>query len=161
MASGGQIRIVDFEPQHHDAFRTLNEAWITKYFALEPSDRAMLDAPGDYVLRKGGAILVALTGEKVVGVCALLAAGAETFELAKMAVSDAAQGRGVGTALGRAAIDRARSLGARRLFLESNTSLAPAMALYAKLGFRKIDAGPSPYCRCNIQMELTFDPPGH
>jgi GNAT superfamily N-acetyltransferase len=150
------IVVVDFESRHRDAFRMLNEAWITKYFSLEPSDLEMLDAPEDRIVAKGGAILVAVRGDEVLGVCALLAKGDATYELAKMAVADEAQGQGIGTLLGRIAIAKARSLGASRVILESNTRLEPAMALYAKLGFKKIDGGPSPYCRCNIQMELTL-----
>ena len=72
-----------------------------------------------------------------------------------MAVSPTAQGLGIGFQLGQAAIAQARALGAKRVYLESNTKLKPALSLYHKLGFRKTVAGqPSPYERCNIQMEL-------
>ncbi|RYY25293.1 MAG: MarR family transcriptional regulator, partial [Chitinophagaceae bacterium] len=47
-----------------------------------------------------------------------------------------------------------RELGARKVYLESNTKLEPAINLYYKLGFKKIAGAPSPYERCNIQMEL-------
>ena len=54
---------------------------------------------------------------------------------------------------------KARALGATRLYLESNTKLGSALSLYYKLGFRKTVAGtPSPYERCNIQMELLLTP---
>jgi GNAT superfamily N-acetyltransferase len=151
--SGNPV-VLDYRPEHQQAFKALNEAWITRYFTIEPADRAMLDDPQGYILDRGGAILVAVIGETVVGVCGVLCAGAAGFELAKMAVAPEAQGRGIGTLLGRAAIEKARALGGRRLFLESNTILTAAMALYAKLGFTKVEAGPSPYCRCNIRMEM-------
>jgi DNA-binding MarR family transcriptional regulator/GNAT superfamily N-acetyltransferase len=76
------------------------------------------------------------------------------FELAKMGVSPLAQGRGIGFLLGQACIEKARALGAERIYLESNTRLKPAISLYHKLGFRKVAGPPSPYERCNIQMEL-------
>jgi GNAT superfamily N-acetyltransferase len=79
------------------------------------------------------------------------------FELAKMAVAPGAKGKGIGLLLGQACIDKARALGAGRVYLESNTKLRPAISLYHKLGFRKIAGPPSPYERCNIQMELRLD----
>jgi ribosomal protein S18 acetylase RimI-like enzyme len=150
------VRIVDYEPSHEEAFRRLNEAWISKYFIIEPADRKVLDSPQSQILEKGGHILVALLADAVVGVCALLQLDDNGYELAKMAVSPEVQGRGIGWMLGRAAVERARSLGASRLYLESNTRLKPAIALYEKLGFRRIVGPPSPYSRSNIQMELTF-----
>jgi len=71
-----------------------------------------------------------------------------------MAVTAKARGKGIGWLLGQKAINKARELGAKRVFLESNTILEPAINLYRKLGFRKIVGHPSPYERCNIQMEL-------
>ena len=42
---------------------------------------------------------------------------------------------------------------ATRLYLESNTSLVPAISLYRKLWFREVTGGASPYARCDIRME--------
>ncbi|TDX01940.1 DNA-binding MarR family transcriptional regulator [Dinghuibacter silviterrae] len=80
----------------------------------------------------------------------------DTHELAKMAVSPEAQGLGIGWLLGQAAIERARTLHLRRIYLESNTLLKPAISLYYKLGFQRIVGQPSPYERANIQMELVL-----
>ena len=54
-------------------------------------------------------------------------------------------------------MDRARELGASRVFLESNTILEPAINLYRKLGFTPVQDEASPYDRCNIQMEIWLD----
>ena len=79
----------------------------------------------------------------------------DTYELAKMGVSTEAQGMGIGYQLGQAVIDKGRQVGAKRLYLESNTRLQPAIQLYYKLGFEKLTQSlPSPYKRSNIQMEL-------
>jgi len=51
-------------------------------------------------------------------------------------------------------IERAKLLGAKRLYLESNTILKPAVNLYHKLGFEHIKGATSPYERCNVQMEI-------
>ena len=65
-----------------------------------------------------------------------------------------ARDKGIGWSLGQAAIAKVRELGGKTIFLESNTILEPAIALYQKLGFRKITGKTSIYERCNIQMEL-------
>ena len=154
MQTHDDIRIVDFEPGHQASFKHLNEAWITRWFAMEEADHHALDHPDEQILAKGGHILIALSKDEPVGTCALLSQDAASFELAKMSVAEHLRGRGVGLLLGRAAIDRARQLGARRLCLESSTRLEPAINLYRKLGFREIQGAPSHFARCNIQMEL-------
>jgi GNAT superfamily N-acetyltransferase len=151
------FRIVDFAQEHALAFRQLNEAWISQYFRMEPADYKALDNPKTYIIDGGGSILIALHNGAAVGTCALIKMeDGKAFELAKMAVSGTMQGKGLGLLLGNAAIDKARLLGAHRLYLESNTILKPAIKLYEKLGFKKIAGVRSPYERCNIQMELTL-----
>jgi len=152
------ITIVDFEPKYLDAFVNLNTEWISEYFKMEESDRKALHNAEEYILNNGGHILVALYKDEPVGVCALIKYPDPEFdfELAKMAVSPKAQGKNIGGLLGTAIIDKAKSLGAKKLYLESNTVLKPAINLYHKLGFVKIPERPTPYERCNIQMELVL-----
>lgn len=150
------IEVLDYLPEHHTAFQELNEEWITKYFKLEDADRKALDNPKSYILESGGKILVAVQGKTILGVCALLKMQDDTYdyELAKMAVSPKAQGKGIGYLLGKSIIETARELKASNIYLESNTILKPAISLYEKLGFKKIVGHHTPYERCNIQMEL-------
>ncbi|GGG42163.1 bifunctional helix-turn-helix transcriptional regulator/GNAT family N-acetyltransferase [Hymenobacter glacieicola] len=153
--AAGEVHIIDYAPQYQPDFKRLNAEWIERYFRLEAADLKALDHPDEYIIQRGGHILLASYQGQMVGTCALIPMVDATYELAKMAVSPAAQGLGIGWRLGEAAIAKARSLGAQRLYLESNTKLAPALSLYHKLGFRKTVSGPpSPYERCNIQMEL-------
>jgi len=153
------VQIVDFEPKYKKAFKELNEEWISTYFELEETDYKALDNPEDYILNKGGKICVALYRNEPVGVCALIKIDHPEFdyEMAKMAVSPQAQGKSIGFLLGQAIIQKATELGASTLFLESNTILKPAINLYHKLGFQKVAGYPSPYKRCNIQMELKIN----
>lgn len=148
------IQIVDFSPQYADAFRTLNETWIRQYFEIEASDLAQISNPEKSIISDGGHILVAISETEPVGVVALIPHGEMCFEMAKMAVSPEMQGSGIGRRLAEAAIARAKKCGANRIFLESNTRLGPAIALYRKLGFRLVEAAPSTYSRVDIQMEL-------
>ena len=153
------VQIVEFEAKYQSAFKDLNEEWITKYFVMEEADYKALDDPNEYILDKGGKILVALYKHEPVGVCALIKMKDSNydFELAKMAVSPKMQGKRIGWLLGQATIDKAKEIGASKLYLESNTVLKPAINLYEKLGFKEIIGYSSPYKRCNIQMELILN----
>ena len=96
---------------------------------------------------------MALYNKIPVGCCTLIRIDKHTYELAKMAVCPTAQGKGIGLLLGQKIIDSAKLLKARRLYLESNSILGPAINLYKKLGFKHIKGATSPYERCNEQME--------
>lgn len=150
------VQIVPYQPKYKPAFRKLNEEWIKTYFKMEKPDRDALESPQEYILDRGGFIFVALLNGEPVGVCALLKRDDKKYpyELAKMAVAPEARGKNIGLLLGRIVVEKARSLKARRLFLESNTILKPAIGLYEKLGFKKVAGPQTPYERCNIQMEL-------
>ena len=74
-----------------------------------------------------------------------------------MAVTPAFQGSGIGRKLLRAVIDAAWALRARRLYLETNHILTPAIRLYESMGFRHLaseEITPSPYERADVYMEL-------
>jgi GNAT superfamily N-acetyltransferase len=148
------VRIVAYAPPHRERFKELNLAWITEYFRIEEADRRALDDPEGYILGHGGQIFMAETGGQVVGGCALLRNDDGSFELAKMAVDPAMRGRGVGRALGEAAIASAKALGASRVELLSNTRLAPAITLYRSLGFVEVPLPANEYERANIKMVL-------
>jgi DNA-binding MarR family transcriptional regulator/N-acetylglutamate synthase-like GNAT family acetyltransferase len=153
-----KVEIVDYKPAYRKAFRDMNEEWISRYFKMEAADYKALDNPKGYILDKGGFILVAMYNGEPAGVCALVKMDDPMFdfELAKMAVSPKFQGHHIGYKLGLAAIEKAKAEGASRIYLESNTLLKPAIRLYDKLGFVKLTGRPSPYERCNIQMELAI-----
>lgn len=156
--SGADIAVLPFETRHAPAFRDLNLAWLERYFAVEEKDRHLLDDPEGRIIAKGGAILIAEDREgNAIGCVALVPIGEDVLELAKMAVAQDSQGRGVGHLLMDAAIATARALGARALYLESNSSLGPALHLYGRAGFRHLPADErprSPYARCDVYMRL-------
>ena len=153
------VSIIPYSDAYQDAFRQLNEEWIVKYFELEEMDKQALNHPKEYILDKGGYIAVALWKGMAVGVCALIPCPHEgyDFELSKMGVSPKAQGKGIGKLLGEHIIAKAKELGAKKLFLESNRKLGPALSLYKKLGFREMTQIASPYNRSDIQMELNIN----
>ncbi len=146
-----------FENGDAQAFRSLNEEWINKYFALEDADRIVLEDPDGQIIHQGGHIVMAFIGLTPVGCCALIAIGSERFELAKMAVSQAYRGKGIGRKLLMYTINLARSVGAKSLFLGSNAKLAEAIHLYESVGFRHIEGRQITeysYKRANVFMDL-------
>lgn len=148
------MQIVDFEPRHAAAWKSLNEAWITQLFKLEPKDIEVLDHPQAKILDPGGHIFMAERDGEPIGCAALIALPDGGFEVAKMTVSEAARGTGLGRLLMQACIDRARALGAPRLYLETNSTLAPALGLYEAMGFVHLPPRETPYARADVWMEL-------
>lgn len=153
------IKIVAYKPSYREAFKSLNEEWINKYFKMEEADYVAVNNPEEYIFKKGGYIFVALYKDEPVGVCALLKMNDKhyDYEVAKLAVSPGMQGKGIGFFLGQATVNKAKELGGRNLYLESNTILEPAIHIYRKLGFKKVLGHSTPYQRCNIQMELIIE----
>ena len=142
------------------AFRTLNEEWITRYFILEAKDRELLDDPVHSILLKGGHIFMAHAGAEAVGCVALMPMRDGVYEVSKMAVSPHLRGRGIGRRLLQHSIAQARSIGARSLFLGSNTRLKDAVHLYESVGFRHVKPEtlpPMPYSRADVFMELSLE----
>ena len=168
--------IVQFEPRYAGAFRAINLAWISSLFRVEAHDEATLADPCALVAA-GGHILVALAADdaaapaagaaaaavasdddaRVLGVVSLLsppAFGTVGLELAKMGVREFARGRGVGRALGEAAVALARRERVRRLDILSNRKLTAALALYASLGFVERELPANDYERADIYLVL-------
>lgn len=144
-----------FAPGDEAAFRDINLEWIERYFAVEPKDREVLDNPRKYILDPGGAILLAVEGAQVLGVVSLIMMGEGSVELAKMGVRPEAQGKGAGRMLVTAAIEAARAMGMRRVYIETNSKLGPALKLYRDAGFQPLKTTiPSPYARADVQLEL-------
>ncbi len=150
------MQIVDFEPTHAEAFRTLNEAWIEKHFALEAKDREVLNDPQDQIIDKGGQIFMVLKDGAPVGCVALMKMADGGFEVAKMTVAEAVRGSGLGRRLMQRCIDAGAELGATRLYLETSSHLAPALALYRAMGFKDLPPMDTAYVRADVFMERPY-----
>jgi ribosomal protein S18 acetylase RimI-like enzyme len=150
------MEIVEFEPQHAPAFKALNEAWISKYFVLEAKDREVLDDPEGQIIAKGGRIFMAMEGGQAVGCVALLKMSDGGYEVAKMTVSETLRGSGLGRRLMERCIEAGAEDGVPRLYLETNSSLAPALALYRATGFQDLAPAQTEYVRADVFMERRY-----
>lgn len=145
------------EPYHVDyrpAFYDLNARWLEAYFEVEPVDVTALTDPDGYLLNAGGEIWFAVENGTVLGCYALKRHEEGVFEFTKYAVDPASQGKGIGRALMDHATARFQARGGKKLFLETNTKLDAALAVYRKHGWVEVNPErQSPYARCNYVME--------
>lgn len=155
--SGLAVEILPFTPDRARDFHDINVQWIEAMFALESTDREVLENPESRIMAQGGDILFArVPGPGIVGTCALQKTGDRQFELTKMGVLEAARGLKVGEALLQAVLDRARELDAQLLYLLTSHRCAAAIHLYEKLGFRHdgdvMERFGARYDRCDVAM---------
>ena len=147
------IEIVNYKNEYKPFIKTLNYKWLQKYFSVEENDVIQLSNPQEEIIDKGGKVYFALHNNKVVGTSSLMKVNEDEYELAKMAVNDAAQGLGIGKLLLEHCLHEAKLLCAKKVSLFSNTKLETAIALYKKYGFVET---PMPtdthYKRANIKM---------
>lgn len=148
-------RVVPYRPDHAEAWRTLNEAWIEEGgFVIEAKDRLVLGDPRGKVIEPGGHIfMIEAADGDCVGCCAIQKMSDGGFEVAKMTVAPQARGAGLSKMLMQACEEKARELGATRLYLETNSSLAPALRLYEQFGFQYLPMRDTPYARADVFME--------
>ena len=135
------------------AFKTLNEEWLKKFFVIEDIDRCVLSHP-EKIVNDGGQIIYAMIENEVVGCVALKHQGNGTFELTKMAVTERCQAQGIGAVLMKACLHQYQILKGQQLYLESHSSLKPAIKLYQRFGFvKKPHPFLSEYQRSDFYME--------
>lgn len=147
------ITLHGWRPEWRQHFKRLNLEWLERFFSVEDIDRRLLGDPERWILAPGGHVFFAALGERVVGTGALLRESEGVYELGKMAVEPAMQGAGIGRLIVQAAIDRFVALRGTKLFLETNSRLAPALHLYESLGFRRQGRRPdSHYARSDVYM---------
>lgn len=152
-----KIQILHYKPEFKEYFKTLNYEWLNKYFTVEEEDEKILSNPEDEIINKGGFIFFAGEGNEILGTAALLKHDDGRYEMAKMAVTEKAQGRQIGKKLTLAVIEKAKSLNTEKLFLETSMKLNAAYNLYRKLGFEQAEdphGENTKYKRNTIKMEL-------
>lgn len=98
----------------------------------DPDERALAAYPADAT-----GLQAELSGQ-VVGVCVLAPAYEHEMELLNIAVAPDVQGRGVGGALLRAAIETAADRGVRRLTLGTG-AFGHQLRFYQRYGFRVVE----------------------
>lgn len=165
---GADVRIRPFatgRADDHAAFRDLNLEYLEGYAhaagviprLLEPQDFVVLDHPLENVINKGGQIWLAELDGEAVGAVSIRPEDGDLWDLSTVVVRPLAQGRGIGRAMVRTALAFARARGARRIVLDSNSSLKAAIRLYESLGFIRLARPRGIYETADVAMELDLD----
>lgn len=153
MTKNSTVEIIPFSSDLKEYIKTLNKEWLQKYFRVEENDEIVLSNPQEEIIDKGGMIFYARYNEGILGTVSLMKIDDATFELSKMAVSDKAQGLGIGNKLLLHCLDVAEENNIKKLILYSNRILLPAIHLYEKFGFIEVPLGNVSYERADIKME--------
>ncbi len=150
------IDIINFESKYQPDFKSLNLEWLDKYNLTESHDLEILDDPEGAVIGRGGCIFLAMDENKVIGTAGLWKESDTEYELIKMFVDTAYRGRGISKLLLNKCINEAKELGAKKIFLYSNSQLKTAIQLYSKYGFEHIPVVNAPFLTADIKMELSL-----
>jgi GNAT superfamily N-acetyltransferase len=150
------IEIIDYTDRYAADFKRLNLEWLDQFGLTESHDLAMLNDPRGIILDAGGAIYLARSGDAIVGSAALLREHDGVYELAKMGVAPAWQGKGISKLLIEKCLAKAKGLQATKIILFSNHQLQPALALYTRYGFMPVAVTDSPFTTADVKMELVL-----
>jgi N-acetylglutamate synthase-like GNAT family acetyltransferase len=150
------IELIPYADEYASVFKLLNLEWLDKYNLTESHDLLILNDPRGTILDNGGAIFLAKSGDEIVGSAAIINEGEGIYELAKMAVTTAFQGKGISKLLLKKCIEAAKERNATKLILYSNSQLQTAISLYKKYGFKHVDVTDAPFLTADIKMELSL-----
>lgn len=148
--------LVLYREEYKDAFRQLNVEWLDKYNLREEADMIVLNNPQANIIDKGGVIYMAKEAEEIVGTAAVVPQHDGVYELAKMAVAEKWQGRGISKLLMEKCLEWVKTKNAVKIELFSNSQLKAALGLYEKYGFVYVEVKDSPFVTADIKMELVL-----
>ena len=150
------LEIIPYSDEYASVFKVMNLEWLDKYNLTESHDLLILNDPKGTIIDNGGVIFLARSGDEIVGSAAIINEGHDTYELAKMTVSTAFQGKGISKLLLEKCIEAAKERNAKKIILFSNSQLQTAISLYKKYGFKHVDVTDAPFLTADIKMELSL-----
>jgi ribosomal protein S18 acetylase RimI-like enzyme len=106
--------------------------------AFQGFEAELAELPGEYA-PPGGALLLARDEASALGCVALRRIDATTCEMKRLYVRSGGRGSGLGRRLAEAILDEARRKQYRFMRLDTVPSMANAIALYRRIGFREIE----------------------
>lgn len=149
------LKIIPFESKYASDFKSLNVAWLEKYFYVEKKDEVQLSDCENSIIGKGGYIFMAEYNKVIVGCFSLIPFSDRNFELGKMAVDSNYQGFRIGQQLMAFAIRFAEEKDWKTISLYSSTKLPRALHIYGKFGFKDVPLKKNlPYARSDVKMDL-------
>lgn len=150
----GNLEIIEYEERYHEDLKRLSLEWLMKYDLLEPEDEKILNFPKEAALDRGGFIFFARYNGEIVGTASLIKSGSDTFELAKLAVTEKYQGLSIGKRLIEKCLYTAKKEQVAKVILYTNHKLTTAIHLYRKYSFKEVEDFNSKYLESDMKMEL-------
>lgn len=114
-------------------------AWLGIDLGFQHFDEELQQLREMYGAPQGG-ILLYKDGGNYIGCAAVRNKGNGIAELKRMYIQPAYQGKGLGPVLLNKALELAAALGYEKIRLDTLDTMLPAMNLYTKAGFYRIDA---------------------
>jgi len=102
-------------------------------------DEELASLPGDYG-RPRGRLWIAMMGGEAAGCMGLRPFGDGDCEMKRLYVRPAHRGKGIGRRLAVTAVDVAKELRYRRMYLDTLAAMTEATTLYRSLGFKETDS---------------------
>jgi len=128
-------------PAQVEQVRTLfreYQAELPVQYCFREFDAEIFGLPGEYAPPRGR-LLLACDGGQPAGCVALRELDEETCEMKRLYLRTEFRGQGAGRRLARAVIQEARTLGYKRMRLDTLAAMQEAKALYESLGFKRIE----------------------
>lgn len=148
-----KFKIIKWEDRFAKAYIDLSIEWLEKYVSVEPGDLEIIEHPYEAVLNNGGMIWVALLDNTPIGTVTMIKSN-DSYEVAKLAVTEKYKKLGIGKRLMKVAIEFARENSTKKIYLFTNHNLIPAINLYKKCGFVQIPLIDNKYIESDMKMEL-------
>ena len=148
------MRVIEYDKKYRQDFIDFNSAWIIDNFGhLEPEDYETFEHIEDEI--QDGAMIYFAVDDNGTALAACMAKpmAGDTWEICKLGSNKNISHKGAGSAVFEAAMNWATDHGAGRLFIISNSKLAPALHIYEKFGFKEIKLDDYEYDRGDIAFE--------
>ena len=133
------------------AVQALMREYLLSYLAQTPGsenaaafqgwETEIESLPGIYAPPKGR-LLLATFDDQPAGCVALKSVQEDIAELKRLFMHPAFRGHGIGEQMVNVLIEEARSIGYRRVILDSHISMKAAHKIYLKAGFKFVDSPP-------------------
>ncbi len=148
------MRVIEYDKKYRQDFIDFNSAWIIDNFGhLESEDYETFEHIEDEI--QDGAMIYFAVDDNGTALAACMAKpmAGDTWEICKLGSNKNVSHKGAGSAVFEAAMKWATDHGAGRLFIISNSKLAPALHIYEKFGFKEIKLDDYEYERGDIAFE--------